>query len=182
MNITSGQGPTDCSVTNKLLFSISGIIASVLVACGERPPEVEAADTAPDKFMAETIVEVETPQMTLGKRVFASCASCHTVNHGGANGIGPNLSGVLGSVAASKANFDYSDALTDAPIVWTKESLDRYLENPAITVPGGSMVFTGVKDAAERAAVIAYLIATTGNQEDGLTVPSKQGDDVAIWE
>src|SRR3546814_3844718 len=31
-----------------------------------------------------------------GEAVFAKCAACHTINQGGANGIGPNLWGALG--------------------------------------------------------------------------------------
>ena len=120
--------------------------------------------------------------MTLGKRVFASCASCHTVNRGGANGIGPNLSGVLGTTAASKPGFGYSDALKESAIVWSEETLDRYVESPAAIVPGGTMAFVGVEDAAGRAAVIQYLIAKTGNNDESLAVPSEQGEDVAIWE
>src|SRR3546814_2894711 len=31
-----------------------------------------------------------------GETVFAKCAACHTINSGGANGIGPNLFGKIG--------------------------------------------------------------------------------------
>src|SRR3712207_4507472 len=31
-----------------------------------------------------------------GEGVFKKCAACHTINAGGANGLGPNLHGVMG--------------------------------------------------------------------------------------
>ncbi|HYD93939.1 MAG TPA: cytochrome c family protein, partial [Noviherbaspirillum sp.] len=35
---------------------------------------------------------------------------------------------------------------------------DRFLENPARTVPGTTMGYAGVKDQKERADLIAYLL------------------------
>ncbi|MEO5938747.1 MAG: c-type cytochrome, partial [Sphingomonas sp.] len=47
-----------------------------------------------------------------GAEVFKKCATCHTINQGGANGIGPNLYGTVGeAVAAGKGGFAFSDAL-----------------------------------------------------------------------
>ncbi|MFX5622427.1 c-type cytochrome, partial [Acinetobacter baumannii] len=54
-----------------------------------------------------------------GEKVFAKCSSCHSINSGGANGIGPNLYGVLGKPHASVAGFAYSDALKSKSGPWT---------------------------------------------------------------
>ncbi|MGC6401385.1 c-type cytochrome [Sphingomonas sp. FW199] len=93
-----------------------------------------------------------------GQTAFAQCRACHTVNKGGANGVGPNLNGVVGRKAASVAGFNYSPALKKSGITWTEAKLDAYLANPAATVPGTKMVIR-VNDANKRAAIIAYLKA-----------------------
>lgn len=84
-------------------------------------------------------------------------------------------------ILVGKQDFAYSDALRNSAIVWTEESLDRYIEDPASIIPGGAMAFVGVKDDAERKAVLTYLIAKTGDGDSDLSVPSDQGEDVAIW-
>ena len=44
-------------------------------------------------------------------------------------------------------------------IVWSAKTLDRFIADPLKTVPGTAMGYAGVKDARERADLIAYLEA-----------------------
>ncbi|MBN7797595.1 c-type cytochrome [Parahaliea mediterranea] len=88
---------------------------------------------------------------------FAVCAACHAVSAPTAHGIGPSLTGIVGRSAGSAEGFMYSPALGGADILWTTENLDRFLENPAETVPGNYMAFQGVADPALRRAIIDYL-------------------------
>ena len=53
--------------------------------------------------------------------------------------------------------FGYSKAMTRSTIVWSAETLDRFLENPLQALPGTSMGYSGVTDPKERADLIAYL-------------------------
>jgi len=92
-----------------------------------------------------------------GKRVFLRCMACHNVKAGAPNKVGPNLSGVVGSKAAKVAGFRYSAALVKSNITWNEATLDKWLTRPASVVPGTSMMFAGVPNAADRKAVIAYL-------------------------
>ena len=48
-------------------------------------------------------------------------------------------------------------AMKKSGIVWNEKTLNLFLANPAKTVPGTSMGYDGVKDAQERADLIAYL-------------------------
>ena len=48
--------------------------------------------------------------LAAGEAAFARCKSCHTVNAGGANGIGPNLYAVTGGPVMHIAGFAYSEA------------------------------------------------------------------------
>jgi cytochrome c len=92
-----------------------------------------------------------------GQEIFSRCAACHTVQKGGANGLGPNLFGVVGRKAGSKPDFSYSGAMKSAGFTWTPQKLDAYIAHPAEVVPGNRMAFAGIPDARQRADVIAYL-------------------------
>jgi cytochrome c len=92
-----------------------------------------------------------------GKRMFLFCQSCHSVNEGGANKVGPNLYDVFGKPAAQKEGYTYSKALTAADITWTAEVLDKWIESPGVVVPGTSMIFAGIQNPQQRADLIAYL-------------------------
>lgn len=81
------------------------------------------------------------------------CAMCH-VDGGG--GQGPSLKGVVGRRAGSLASFAYTPALKASGLTWTAANLDRFLTNPGALVPGTAMVVR-INDAAQRAALIAYL-------------------------
>lgn len=93
-----------------------------------------------------------------GKRLTAVCAVCHSFAKGGPNKIGPNLFATVGSkLAADRNGFTFSAALKQHEGVWTIERLNRWLYSPQDFAPGTSMSFSGIKDAQQRADVIAYL-------------------------
>ncbi|MDE2436853.1 MAG: c-type cytochrome [Sphingomonadales bacterium] len=93
-----------------------------------------------------------------GEKSFAKCKACHTINAGGANGIGPNLAGIYGdSVAQGRGGFAFSDALKAKGGKWDDASLDAWLTNPKGYAAGTKMTFAGISDPKERANVIAYL-------------------------
>lgn len=92
-----------------------------------------------------------------GKKAFLQCQICHSVNPGGVNGIGPNLSGIIGSKVALKPGFTYSPALKKSGILWNAKTLDAWIAKPSALVPGNRMVYIGMADPAKRADVIAYL-------------------------
>lgn len=96
-----------------------------------------------------------------GKRIYILCQSCHTINEGGNNKVGPNLYGVYGAVAAGVDGFVYSEALQGAGIVWDEATLDKWIEKPVGLVPGTTMLFAGVKDKQQRADLIAYMRQNT---------------------
>jgi len=92
-----------------------------------------------------------------GKTVFARCAICHSVQKGGANGLGPNLFGVVGRKAASLPNFAYSPALKKSGITWTPDKLKSWVTSPAQMVPGTKMAFAGISNPKQEDDVVAYL-------------------------
>ena len=93
----------------------------------------------------------------MGGKLFLQCRACHTVGAAEASGIGPNLSGVVGAKAGTRAGYVYSPAMAASGLVWTPTTLDAFLTRPMTLVPGTKMAFGGVANPKGRADLIAYL-------------------------
>ena len=91
---------------------------------------------------------------TRGQKIYERCAACHSLT---TDRTGPHHCGLIGRRAGTVPGFDYSRAMKDSKIVWNERTLDRFLANPLKAVPGTSMGYAGIPDAAERRDLIAYL-------------------------
>ena len=56
----------------------------------------------------------------------------------------------------------YSAALKSANIVWNDKTLDEWIADPRHVVPGNQMTFSGIKDASQRADLLAFLKDASG--------------------
>ena len=92
-----------------------------------------------------------------GKKAFRKCKACHTADKGGAHKVGPNLWDVVGRAKAGAQGYRFSGVLAGLGGTWSFADLDAFLAKPKAFAPGTKMSFNGVRKAAERAAVIAYL-------------------------
>ncbi|MBI3456641.1 MAG: c-type cytochrome [Candidatus Rokubacteria bacterium] len=102
-----------------------------------------------------------------GAEAFRQCAACHAVEPG-QHLTGPSLARIWGRKLGTVEGFArYSDALRKTDLVWTAETLDRWLEDPGALVPGNTMTFPGVKDAQQRADLLAYLQAVSEGHAPG---------------
>jgi cytochrome c len=90
-----------------------------------------------------------------GGSLFKACAACHAKSH--SNRAGPGLQGIVGRTAGTSGGFRYSRAMKQSKIVWDDKTLDAYLAAPQKVVPGNIMPYAGMKDARDRADLIAYL-------------------------
>ncbi|MGL5838889.1 MAG: c-type cytochrome [Sphingorhabdus sp.] len=104
-----------------------------------------------------------TADIAKGEQVFKKCTACHTINQGGANGIGPNLWAALGKPHGHVPGFTYSDALKSIPGNWDFENMDKWLANPKKYAPGTKMSFAGLGNPEERASLILYMNAQGSN-------------------
>ena len=94
-----------------------------------------------------------TGDATRGETLYEACQDCHSLDK---NDVGPRHRGVFGRKAASLPDYDYSDALKSANIVWNEETLDKWLTDPQAVAPGAKMFFH-LDNPQDRADVIAYL-------------------------
>ena len=119
----------------------------VVVAIATLAPTIHAAESTSDM-----------PDIEHGKASFNTmCSVCHSVQKTGGPVEGPNLLGLVGRQAASQAEFaKYSPALKASNLIWSEDTLDRFLVNPMAMVPGTLMPML-IADDKTRADVIAYL-------------------------
>ena len=134
----------------KLGYVIEGAVEE-----GAGPAEASIADALNAMPAAELVAA--------GEKAFAKCQSCHTINAGGANGIGPNLHGTMGKAVASHAGFAYSAELKAVGGTWDWDKMDAWLKNPKGMVAGTKMSFAGLGKVEDRAAIAAYLNAQGSN-------------------
>jgi len=152
-----------------------------LVACGQPAPppdapkaDVVAPDVAPTPApQARTEAEIAAKIATLpapynagayenGRRMFAQCRSCHTVELNGVNRVGPALHGMFGRPAGVVPGFNsYSAPLKQSGIIWDEARLDAWVENPRDVVPGTNMVYPGLRKPEDRRDLVAYLKVET---------------------
>lgn len=142
-----------------------------LSACGSPEAPPTTAQTTPSTTVSSTeqnedrqseITELTAPyneaNYEAGRRVFAQCRSCHVIQAGAPNRVGPNLHGVFGREIGTAPGFTYSQAVQDANFVWDADHLDHWLQNPQTFLPGNRMAFAGIRNETQRRDLIAYLM------------------------
>jgi cytochrome c len=127
---------------HKMGYEIEGVVSSEGGGNKEEPIEALLAKADPAK----------------GQATFAKCTSCHTIDAGGANGIGPNLHGIVGDhIAEGRGGFAFSDALKSHGGAWDWKNLSDWLKSPKAFAPGTKMTFAGLGNGQDRANLIAWL-------------------------
>ncbi|WP_439534216.1 c-type cytochrome [Polymorphobacter sp.] len=101
-------------------------------------------------------------EQSAGAKAWIQCRACHNLAAGAPHKLGPNLHGIIGQPAGSRAGFTYSPALKTSGLVWDRATLDRWIERPSAVLKGHRMVFIGIADPARRAALIEYLASEGG--------------------
>lgn len=107
-------------------------------------------------LLAGGSARAETAEEAAGRHVFSHCAACHSLDSA-KNSFGPSLYGVIGRKAGTVPRFDYSEAMTTAGIVWTEDTLRRWIADNETVVPGTRMRHVSIKDPAEQDYLIAFI-------------------------
>jgi cytochrome c len=92
-----------------------------------------------------------------GKLFSKTCGGCHSVGENARAGFGPQLNGVIGRLAGTTTDYQYSDAMKNSGVVWTRETLAAYIEAPKKVVSGTRMIFWGISDQEKIENLLAYL-------------------------
>jgi cytochrome c len=141
---------------------LAAIAAAAATAALAQPP-APAAATAPPAVTAVTPVTPVAPATLVAPPAdFAVCAACHESTAAARPSIGPNLFNVGGRKAGSVADYDYSDAMKASSVIWTAETLQAFILDPAKTVPGNKMDYMGAPDATSAKAIADYLMTLKG--------------------
>jgi cytochrome c len=106
------------------------------------------------------VARADDGAVTRGEARFADCAACHRLEPG-VNAVGPSLHGIFKRKAGELADFRYSPAMKRSGIVWTPETLEKFITDPQAMVPGNRMPYAGMPIAGDRADLIAFLMKAT---------------------
>ncbi len=85
------------------------------------------------------------------------CNVCHNLNVE-LHGPGPHLVGVIGRRAGEVQGYRFSAAFDSLDVVWTRDSITRFLTDPEQFAPGTSMSSSGIGEAEAR-AIADYIIS-----------------------
>lgn len=92
-----------------------------------------------------------------GQLFTKTCGGCHSIGENARPGFGPQLNGIIGRPAGTSENYQYSDAMKNSGVTWTRETLAAYIEAPKKVVSGTRMIFWGISDQQKIDDLLAYL-------------------------
>lgn len=98
-----------------------------------------------------------TGNPSAGEALFGRCKICHAIEPGQPNPVGPNLHGIFGRKAGTWDAYDYSTAMKQSGVVWSDDTLAKYLKAPSAFIPDNKMAFPGLKNPKDIADLLAYL-------------------------
>ena len=106
----------------------------------------------------EVLMAQEYTDDSRGAEIWQSCAVCHSLTPDDHMRAGPSLHGIFGTPIASQTGYDYSPALRELDIVWTKRTVAELFEHgPEAYTPGSRMPEQRIGDASDRQALVEFL-------------------------
>jgi cytochrome c len=137
--------------------------------------EVEASAEAAGEAAKPIAFYLASASAEKGEAIFKKCAACHTIEKGGAAGIGPNLYGIVGDPLMHAAGYGYSDALQAMKgKQWTWDELDKWLTSPKTYAAGTKMAFAGISKPEDRASLLLYLNSKDDSPEAIPAAPAEE--------
>jgi cytochrome c len=99
-----------------------------------------------------------------GADVFRACVACHTLKPDEGLKAGPTLWHIFGRRIATLPGYNFSPALRNLDIVWSKETIAKLFEiGPAHYTPGTKMPEQTINAEDDRKALVDFLARVTVN-------------------
>jgi cytochrome c len=161
-----------CFLASALFAMVVGKVSNALVSVHPlEKPAIAVAEAAPEAAAGEKPPELppigpklKDANVDRGKQLFQQqCFTCHTIDKGGVNKVGPNQWDILGRKKASHEGFSYSSALQKLGGEWSYEDINHMIFKPQAFVRGTKMAFAGLPKEQDRADLIAYLRTMNDN-------------------
>jgi cytochrome c len=162
-----------CFLASALFAMVVGKVSNVVVSPEELakpaisvPAEATEASSgpAPAAELPPISPKLASANVEHGKELFKrDCSTCHTIDKGGANKVGPNQWNLVGRKKGAEPGFSYSSAMEKKGGTWTYEDLNHMIFKPQSFVKGTKMAFAGLPKEQDRADVIAYLRTMNDN-------------------
>ena len=162
-----------CFLASALFAMVVGKVSNALVSTHPlAKPAIAVADAAPETASAAAPAaelppigpKLKDANVEHGKALFQQqCFTCHTIDKGGVNKVGPNQWDVIGRKKASHEGFSYSSALQQKGGEWSYEDINHMIFKPQAFVRGTKMAFAGLPKEQDRADLIAYLRTMNDN-------------------
>jgi cytochrome c len=155
-----------CVLASALFAMVVGKVSNAVVHPHKLDkPAIAVVDEAPTAVAAAPAEELKPigpllakANVEAGKAIYMKqCFTCHTIDKGGANKVGPNQWNIVDRKKASHEGCTYSSALQAKGGEWTYEDLNHMIYKPQAYVRGTKMAFVGLPKEQERADVIAYM-------------------------
>lgn len=138
----------------RLLFTF--ILLGVACSLGYAA-DSSGSSAAPADVDAGKAAEPGVRQGLSGKQLFLVCEGCHSLQRGAAHKVGPNLHGIIGQSAASRAGYDYSPALQQSAIVWNRNAMIAFIWFTEGMAPGTWMLYHNHLTADEVGRLVDYI-------------------------
>ena len=161
-----------CFLASALFAMVVGKVSNALVSVHEpEKPAIAVSEAAPEGAAGEKPAELppigpklKDANVEKGKALYAQqCFTCHTIDKGGVNKVGPNQWDIVGRKKASHEGFSYSSALQAKGGEWSYEDINHMIFKPQAFVRGTKMAFAGLPKEQDRADLIAYLRTMNDN-------------------
>ena len=162
-----------CVLASALFAMVVGKVSNAVVhphmpdkphiAVADAAPAAASA-AAPAADLAPIGPKLKDANVDKGKALFQQqCFTCHTVDKGGANKVGPNQWNIVGRKKGVHEGFSYSSALKEKGGEWTYQDINQMIFKPASFIKGTKMAFAGIAKEQDRADLIAYLRTMNDN-------------------
>ena len=84
------------------------------------------------------------------------CRTCHGGTAPPDSPLGPSLVGIIGKKAGTQDSGVHSRAVIDSGMVWTRDSLRRFLAEPSRAIPG-TLMAASITNPTELESLLEYL-------------------------